>query len=73
MSAAKIDYDIIQYMMGHTIDAYEDVQSLGIETLRNHYTRSMNFVLKKQKIAWKIPLPIKNRRCGVKTLASLWN
>ena len=38
MSAAKIDYDIIQYMMGHTIDAYEDVQSLGIETLRNQYS-----------------------------------
>ena len=25
-------------MMGHTIDTYEDVQSLGIETLRNLYT-----------------------------------
>ncbi|MCW3983191.1 MAG: site-specific integrase, partial [Candidatus Bathyarchaeota archaeon] len=37
MSAAKIDTDIINYMMGHTIDTYEDVQSLGIETLRNIY------------------------------------
>ena len=25
-------------MMGHTINVYEDVQSLGIETLRNMYT-----------------------------------
>jgi len=37
MSAAKIDSEITQYMMGHTIDTYEDVQSLGIETLRNLY------------------------------------
>ncbi len=38
MSAAKIDTDIIKYMMGHTIDTYEDVQSLGINILRNLYT-----------------------------------
>jgi hypothetical protein len=38
MSAAKIDTEIIEYMMGHTPDTYEDVQSLGIETLRNLYT-----------------------------------
>ena len=37
LSAAKIDTEIIEYMMGHTIDTYEDVQSLGIETLRNLY------------------------------------
>ncbi len=37
LSATKIDHDMIQYMMGHTIDTYEDVQSLGIETLRNIY------------------------------------
>lgn len=38
MSAAKIDDEIKEYMMGHTISTYEDVQSLGIETLRNLYT-----------------------------------
>jgi hypothetical protein len=37
MNAAKIDTDIVNYMMGHTIDTYEDVQSLGIETLRSLY------------------------------------
>jgi hypothetical protein len=37
LSAAKIDSDIVEYMMGHTISTYEDVQSLGIETLRNLY------------------------------------
>lgn len=38
MSASKIDSEIIKYFMGKTIDTYEDVQSLGIETLRNLYT-----------------------------------
>ena len=37
LSVAKIDSEIVEYMMGHTIDTYEDVQSLGIETLRNLY------------------------------------
>ncbi len=38
MSASKLDSEIIKYFMGKTIDTYEDVQSLGIETLRNLYT-----------------------------------
>ena len=38
MSAAKLDSEIINYMMGHTVDTYEDVQSLSVETLRNLYT-----------------------------------
>lgn len=38
MSASKIDSEIIKYFMGKTIDTYEDVQSLGLETLRNLYT-----------------------------------
>jgi hypothetical protein len=37
MSASKIDSEITKYFMGKTIDPYEDVQSLGIETLRNLY------------------------------------
>ena len=38
LSTSKIDTEIVEYMMGHTINTYEDVQSLGIETLRNLYT-----------------------------------
>ncbi len=38
MSACNIDDEIIKYMMGKTIDTYEDVQSLGIEKLRNMYS-----------------------------------
>jgi site-specific recombinase XerD len=37
LSTAKIDSEIVEYMIGHTINTYEDVQSLGIETLRNLY------------------------------------
>ena len=37
LSICKINDDIIEYMMGHSPDTYEDVQSLGIETLRNLY------------------------------------
>jgi site-specific recombinase XerD len=37
LSTAKIDSEIVEYMMGHTINTYEDVQSLGTETLRNLY------------------------------------
>jgi hypothetical protein len=38
MLSAKVDSEIVEYMMGHTVDTYADVQSLGIETLRNLYT-----------------------------------
>jgi hypothetical protein len=31
LSAAKIDDEIKEYMLGHTVSTYEDVQSLGIE------------------------------------------
>ena len=38
MSRSKVDSEIIRYFMGKTIDTYEDVQSLGINTLRNLYS-----------------------------------
>jgi len=37
LSTAKIDAEIVEYMMGHTVSTYTDIQSLGIETLRNLY------------------------------------
>jgi hypothetical protein len=37
LSVAKIDDEIIKYMMGKTIDTYEDVQSLGMDKLRSLY------------------------------------
>lgn len=49
MSAIKIDSEIIEYMMGHTINVYEDVQSLDIETLRNMYTSAGLVIRPKQE------------------------
>ncbi|HEX9261201.1 MAG TPA: hypothetical protein VF893_01580 [Candidatus Bathyarchaeia archaeon] len=48
-SAAKIDSEITQYMMDHTIDTFEEVQSLGIETLRNLYTTANLTIRPKHK------------------------
>jgi len=53
MSAAKIDTEITNYFMGHTIDTYEDVQSLGIETLRNLYS-SANLAIRPKTHANRI-------------------
>lgn len=50
LSAAKIDTEIIEYMMGHTITTYEDVQSLGIETLRNIYAAAGLAIRPKTKV-----------------------
>jgi hypothetical protein len=50
LSAAKIDDEIIKYMMGKTIDTYEDVQSLGIETLRNLYVAAGLAIRPKTKV-----------------------
>lgn len=35
-----IQPDYVDYMMGHTVDTYHDVQSLGVEKLRNIYAGS---------------------------------
>ena len=37
LSTTKIDTEIVEYMMGHTINTCEDVQSLGIDIIRNLY------------------------------------
>ena len=50
MSALKIDDEIIKYFMGKTIDTYEDVQSLGMETLRNLYTSAGIAIRPKTKV-----------------------
>jgi hypothetical protein len=35
-----IQPDYVDYMMGHTVDTYHDIQSLGIDALRNIYASS---------------------------------
>jgi hypothetical protein len=51
LSAAKIDDEIIKYMMGKTIDTYEDVQSLGIGTLRSLYSAAGLAIRQKTKVS----------------------
>ena len=53
LSACQINDDIIEYMMGHSPDTYEDVQSLGIEKLRNLY-RTANLTIRPKVRANKI-------------------
>jgi hypothetical protein len=38
--ALGVQSDYVDYMMGHTIDTYHDIQSLGIDRLRNAYAAS---------------------------------
>ncbi|XHH09881.1 MAG: tyrosine-type recombinase/integrase [Candidatus Bathyarchaeia archaeon] len=38
LTALGVQQDYVEYMMGHTIGTYDDVQSLGIDTLRNIYS-----------------------------------
>ena len=35
--ALGVQSDYVDYMMGHTVDIYHDIQSLGIDRLRNVY------------------------------------
>ncbi|MDR2699252.1 MAG: tyrosine-type recombinase/integrase [Nitrososphaerota archaeon] len=37
LTALSVPHDYVEYMMGHTISTYDDVQSLGIDKLRNIY------------------------------------
>ena len=38
--ALGVQSDYVDYMMGHTVDTYNDIQSLGIDKLRNIYAAS---------------------------------
>jgi len=38
--ALGVQSDYVDYMMGHTVDTYHDIQSLGIDRLRNAYATS---------------------------------
>jgi len=40
MAALGVDRDYIEYMMGHTISTYHDIQMKGVEFLRGIYTAS---------------------------------
>jgi site-specific recombinase XerD len=45
--ALGVQADYVDYMMGHTIDTYHDIQSIGIDKLRNVYASSGLCITKK--------------------------
>ena len=49
MAALGVDRDYIEYMMGHTISTYHDIQMKGIDFLRGVYTTSGIFIRPKTK------------------------
>ncbi|MGD6933116.1 MAG: hypothetical protein ACQCN5_02810 [Candidatus Bathyarchaeia archaeon] len=50
MLALGVQGDYVDYMMGHTVDTYHDIQSLGIDKLRNVYTASGLCIRQKTQI-----------------------
>ena len=47
LKALGVQPDYINYMMGHTIDTYDDVQSMGVEFLRDIYAAANLSIRKK--------------------------
>ena len=48
--ALGVQPDYFDYMMGHTVDTYHDIQSLGIDKLRNAYSSSGLAIRQKTQI-----------------------
>ncbi|MEM4704212.1 MAG: hypothetical protein QXJ02_04005 [Candidatus Bathyarchaeia archaeon] len=51
MLALGVQSDYVDYMMGHTVDTYHDIQSLGIDKLRNVYAAAGLAIVPKTKIS----------------------
>ena len=49
--ALGIQSDYVDYMMGHTVDTYHDIQSLGIDALRNAYAASGLAIRRKTQVS----------------------
>lgn len=49
--ALGVQSDYIDYMMGHTIDTYHDIQMKGVEFLRNVYAASGLSIRPKTKVS----------------------
>ena len=50
MEEAGVNTDYIEYMMGHVVNTYHDVQNLPIEKLRNAYEASDLSIRPKTKV-----------------------
>ncbi len=49
--ALGVQPDYVDYMMGHTVDTYHDIQSIGIDKLRNVYAASGLCIKPKQQVS----------------------
>jgi len=48
--ALGVQPDYVDYMMGHTVDTYHDIQSIGIDKLRNVYASSGLAIRRKTQV-----------------------
>jgi site-specific recombinase XerD len=53
LMASSVQADYVDYMMGHTVDTYHDIQSKGIEFLRNVYASAGLSIAPKPK-GWEL-------------------
>jgi hypothetical protein len=51
LSALGVQSDYVDYMMGHTVSVYNDIQSLGVEKLRNVYAAAGLSIKPKTKVS----------------------
>ncbi|MCJ7505561.1 hypothetical protein MUP05_03695 [Candidatus Bathyarchaeota archaeon] len=51
--ALGVNSDYVDYMMGHTVDTYHDIQSKGVEFLRNAYATAGLSIAPKAK-GWEL-------------------
>jgi site-specific recombinase XerD len=49
--ALGVQGDYVDYMMGHTVDIYDDIQSLGVDKLRNIYAASSLAIRQKTQVS----------------------
>jgi len=65
MKALGVDGDYIDYMMGHVVDTYHDIQSKGIEFLRNVYAKADYHIRRENKTTPKEMLKRMVRSIGL--------
>ena len=53
MTALGVQPDYVEYMMGHTVSTYHDIESTGMEFLRNVY-RTAGLTIAPKKKGWEL-------------------
>src|SRR3990170_6202700 len=65
MKNLRVDNDYIDYFMGHTIDTYHDIQSKGVEHLRNIYAQANPTITPQPKLTTREMLEKMVRSIGL--------